>query len=105
MPAIILEAKNSGIDISKQDCTAEIIKNIDIVMTKYKVVIGILYNGYFIRVFKNHDEITKQISSKLENKKYYIKYCTDTGLDIKSIKDITMRINNNLHFKFGMQNL
>ena len=70
-PAIILETKGEKHDISQQSWVDELIKNVDIVLTKYKQVIGILYNGIDIRVFKGHEEITG-LSTELQNKKYYL---------------------------------
>lgn len=103
--AIVLETKNSEENLQLKKWKDEILDNVDIVMQKYSKVIGILYNGIDIRVFKNHDEVTSDISKKLESKRYYIRQWTDTELDIESIRAVTMRINNNLHFKFGMQDL
>ena len=51
--AIVLETKAEGVDISKKACTDELLKNISIVATKYASVVGILYNGDEVRVFKN----------------------------------------------------
>lgn len=42
--AIILETKSEERDISKQIFIDELIKNIDIISSKYKKTIGILYN-------------------------------------------------------------
>lgn len=56
MPAIILETKSEAEDISLQKWADELAKNCNIVLTKYKQVVGILYNGIDIRVFKNNVE-------------------------------------------------
>lgn len=55
-PAIILEVKASNIDL-KDKQVEEIKKNCNIALTKYKNVIGILYNGFDIKVFRNNNEI------------------------------------------------
>ncbi len=44
-PAIILETKSEAEDIFLQKWVDELAKNCDIVLKKYKDVIGILYNG------------------------------------------------------------
>lgn len=103
-PAIILETKSELEDISKEKWVNELFKNIDIVTSKYNKVIGILYNGINIRVFKNKTELT-DISNKLESKEYYISLFTDEKLDKNHIYEVTQRINNSLHFKFGMTDL
>ena len=104
-PAIILETKSELEDISKQKWVKELFKNIDIVATKYNKVIGILYNGKDIRVFKNKTEVTDNVSTILENKSYYIKLFTSEKIDKNYIYEVTQRINNGLHFKFGMTDL
>ena len=55
-PAIILETKSESEDLTKDKWVKELFKNIDIVATKYNKVVGILYNGKNIRVFKNKIE-------------------------------------------------
>ena len=58
MPAIILETKSELENIFLEKWEKELIKNCDIVASKYKQVVGILYNGIDIRVFKNNIEET-----------------------------------------------
>lgn len=50
-PAIILETKSSKEDISLKKWVDELVKNCNVVLTNYKQVVGILYNGIDIRVF------------------------------------------------------
>lgn len=104
MPAIILETKSNKQNLEDDKWIAEIEKNVNIVLSKYETCIGILYNGRDIRVFKNNIEITG-VSSKLENKKYYLKLATNKPLDKMRIYTLTQRINNSLHFNFGIKNL
>ena len=52
-PAIVLETKNSNEKLDKKETIGEILRNISIVQSKYKNVIGILFNGYEIAVYKN----------------------------------------------------
>lgn len=103
-PAIILETKSEIEDLSKQKWVDELFKNLDIVSSKYSKHIGILWNGKNIRVFKNKKELF-DVSNTLENKEYYIRLCLQEKIDKNHIYEITQRINNNLHFKFGMTDL
>lgn len=103
-PAIVLETKSEIEDISKKKWEKELFKNIDIVESKYKKTIGILYNGIDIRVFKNRTELTN-VSTKLESKDYYLAFFNNEKLDKNYIYEVTQKINNSLHFKFGMTDL
>ena len=103
-PAIILEAKNSDINLNDKKREDELLKNVDITLWKYKNVIWILYNGEEVRIFKNHDEI-KNLSVKLENKDYYLKLFTNQWIDKQLIFTLTKRINDSLHFNFWIKNL
>ena len=102
--AIILETKASGVDIANKYCTDELLKNLAVVGKLYKSVVGILYNGDDVRVFKNSNEYTDG-SSKLENKSYYIGLFTQNKIDKQRIYTLTKRINDCLHTKFGIKNL
>lgn len=53
-PAIILETKSGKEDLNEDKWVDELKKNCDIALTQFKDVIGILYNGTDIRVFKNN---------------------------------------------------
>lgn len=104
MPAIILETKSEIEDISNQKWIDELIKNCNIVATKYKQVVGILYNGIDIRVFKNNVEDT-EVSATLQNKTYYIALFTKNAIDKQRIYNLTKKINDCLHTEFGIKNL
>lgn len=104
MPAIILEAKSEAEDISNQKWIDELIKNCNIVATKYKQVVGILYNGIDVRVFKNNIEDT-EASITLQNKTYYISLFTKNAIDKQRIYNLTKKINDCLHTEFGIKNL
>lgn len=104
LPAIILETKNSLEDLTKKKWVDELLENIDIAETRYKQVIGILYNGISIRVFKSHEEILG-LSQNMEHKKYYLALYTETHIDKNLIYTLTARINNCLHVSFGIKNL
>lgn len=101
--AIILETKNSDIDINKQDCKDELFKNIDIVATKYKKVVGILYNGDNVLVYK--DKQLVDLKEQLFAKEYYLRLYNKDTIDKNAIFSLTEKINNNLHTNFGVNNL
>lgn len=103
-PAIILETKSEAEGVSKEKHVKELFKNIDVVAKKYSKTIGILYSSSAIRVFRNKIELS-DASKRLENKDYYIRLCTSQKLDSNYIFEITQKINNSLHFKFGMTDL
>lgn len=103
-PAIILETKSEVEDISLQKWVNELTKNCDIALTKYKQVIGILYNGIDIRVFKNNEEVA-YTASILQDKSYYLSLFTKNTIDKQHIYNLTKRINDCLHTEFGIKNL
>lgn len=102
--AIVLETKSEKEDLENSKWVAELMKNIDIVATKYSKIVGVLWNGKDIRVFKCKEEIF-DTAPTLQNKLYYISLFTQTKLDKNHIYEVTQRINNSLHFNFGMKEL
>ena len=104
MPAIILETKSSNEDISLKKWVDELVKNCNVVLTEYKQVVGILYNGVDIRVFLNNIEL-EDVSSELQNKEYYLSLCSKNTIDKQRIYSLTKRINDCLHIDFGIKNL
>lgn len=103
--AIILETKSEKEDVTHQAWIDELLKNCAVVMTKYRNVIGILWNGKKTNVFINGDRIPEASDISLQNKDYYLDLVHDRNLDKNAIYLVTQRINNNLHFKFGMTDL
>jgi type I restriction enzyme M protein len=101
--AIILETKNSNINITKDNCLDELKKNINIISTQYKKIIGILYNGYDVLVIK--DSLMIDTRNTLFNKDYYLKLYNKNTIDKNLIYYLTKQINDNLHFNFGIKNL
>lgn len=101
--AIILETKSEKEDINKKKYIDELFKNIDIVSKKYNKTIGILYNGIDTKIFKNKIEI--KITNILQNKNFYLNLYKENYIDKNRIFTLTKRINENLHFKFGIKNL
>ena len=104
MPAIVLETKSEKEDLFNSKWKAELFSNIDIVHTQYQSVIGILYNGIDVRVFKLKNEV-KNASKILQSKNYYIKMYTDCVIDKQAIYRLTKKINDTLHIRFGIKNL
>ncbi len=102
--AIVLETKSEKEDLSKAKWVNELQKNIDIVRTKYSKVVGILYNGIDIRVFKNDEEITG-VASTLQHKHYYKNLYLQQRIDKQRIYRLTKQINDTLHTEFGIKNL
>ena len=102
-PAIILEFKNSNINIESDTCIAELTKNIEIARRKYPKVIGVLYNGKDVLVFKDDQKV--DTGNKLFAKEYYLKLYNQNNIDKNLIYGLTKDINNNLHNQFGMKNL
>lgn len=103
-PAIILETKSSDKDLSRTEYVEELLKNIRIANTKYNKVIGILYNGEEVRVFKNEDELF-DCSPILQEKSYYLALYNGSKIDKKKIYSLTKNINDCLHTRFGIKNL
>ena len=78
--AIVLETKSEKQSLENQKWVDELLVNIDIVGTKYKEVVGILYNGIEQRVFLNKDEIIKK-PKELQNKDFYLDLFTNKPID------------------------
>lgn len=102
--AIVLETKAESIDIYKQVHVDELSKNISIAKSKYTNVVGILYNGKDVRVFKGEEEVSG-LAVTLQNKQYYIELFTNGKIDKQKIYRLTKRINDCLHIQFGIKNL
>lgn len=102
-PALIFEFKKSDTDISKQKCIDELLKNINIVLTKYNKVAGILYNGNETIVYKNLERT--DAPRELQNKDFYLALFKENKIDKQKIYNLTKQINDNLHFNFGIKNL
>lgn len=99
--AIILETKNS--DQVLTNYLSELEKNCNIVLSKYKNVVGILYNGYEVIVTKNNEMIDS--SEKLEGKQYYLSLFNVNKIDKQKIYSLSKKINDCLHVEFGIKNL
>ena len=102
-PAIILETKNSDENVESKQWQSEILENCKIAQKKYNNVFGILYNGYEIIGFKNCEKI--EIVDELQSKDYYLDFFKNDKIDKEKIYILTQRINNCLHFQFGIKDL
>ena len=101
-PAIILEVKKEDCDL-KQAQIDELLKNCRVAQAKYKNVVGILYNGVDILVYKNEELVPKE--KELHNKEYYLGLFAQNTIDKQKIYNLTKRINDSLHINFGIKNL
>lgn len=101
--AIILETKSGDKNLDKKAFEDELLKNLDIISTKYKKTIWILYNGGDTVVFKDGNKI--DCAKNLQNKQFYIDLFKEEVIDKNKIYFLTKRINDLLHFKFGIKNL
>ena len=109
-PALLAEFKSEDKDLNNQSYVDEIQRNMKIAMSAYKNVIGILYNGVDVKVFRNEEPGSSNIielrsTPALQDRGYYEKIFTDQSIDTQEIYNLTRRINDLLHFKFGVRNL
>lgn len=100
--ALVLETKATRIALGKAQVD-EVLKNVHIVQTQYEKVVGVLYNGEDVRVFKDEEEVNTP--DKLQHVGYYLSLYTVDSIDKERIYQLTERINNCLHFEFGIKNL
>lgn len=101
-PAIVLETKSGNVSLKKKQID-ELKKNCQIVHTKYTHVIGILYNGEDVIVIKDGEQLDSETT--LHNKEYYLGLYAEDTIDKQKIYNLTKRINDSLHFDFGIKNL
>ena len=99
--AIILETKSSDKDISNASIIKELLDNVKIANTKYSKVVGVLYNGIDVKVFLNENE-KSDVTNVLQAKDFYKELFNDFEIDTRQIYLTTMKINNLLHYKFGV---
>ncbi len=100
--ALVLETKATRIALGKAQVD-EVLKNVRIVQTQYEKVVGVLYNGEDVRVFKGEEEV--KTPDKLQHVGYYLSLYIVDNIDKERIYQLTARINNCLHFEFGIKNL
>ena len=102
--ALVLEVKATRVALGAAQ-VAELLKNVEIVETKYDNVVGILHNGVETRVFKGAEEYVGPGSGTLQNAGYYTALFKVESIDKERIYELTARINDCLHFEFGIKNL
>lgn len=100
--AFVFEAKASRITLGKAQAD-ELLKNIRILQTRYEKVVGVLYNGEDVRAWKGETEV--ECPRELQPVDYYLSLYTVDSIDKERIYQLTARINNCLHFEFGIKNL
>ncbi|MCD8328285.1 MAG: SAM-dependent methyltransferase [Ruminococcus sp.] len=100
--AVILETKGSSVQL-KQPQVDEILKNVHIAQSQYEKVVGILYNSEDVRVFKGDKEV--RTAAMLQRVSYYLSLFTVDKIDKERIYSLTAKINNCLHFEFGIKSL
>lgn len=89
--AVVLETKATRITLGQAQVD-EVLKNVRIMQTQYKKVVGILYNGEDIRVFKGEEEV--KTPTKLQSVSYYLSLYTVDSIDKERIYELTAKINN-----------
>lgn len=101
-PAMILEVKSTKIELGQAQVD-ELRKNMHIVSTQYAKVVGILYNGESVRVFQGEEEVPGP--DTLQPLSYYLDLFEVQTIDKEKIYQLTAKINDCLHFEFGVKNL
>ena len=101
-PALILEVKGSNIKLGDKE-REELLKNIRIVQTLYKNVVGLLYNGYEVEVYKDGELLGGE--SELMDKEHYLGLFSTNRINKMLIYSLTHSINDTLHFDFLIKNL
>lgn len=101
-PALILEAKASTtkFTVAERD---ELLKNIKITQKKYKHVVGILFNGFEVEVYKDGKLV--ETDGILKDKEFYLSLFATNKIDKSLIYSLTRSINDTLHFAFNIKNL
>lgn len=107
--AIVLETKSEEENLQNRKWTDELLKNVNVLASRYCRVVGILYNGIDVRVFKtspsNHFSEVENIAPKLQHKSYYLSLFSEEKIDKQKIYSLTKKINDCLHIQFGIKNL
>jgi type I restriction-modification system DNA methylase subunit len=101
-PALVLEVKGSNIKLGDKE-REELLKNIRIVQTRYKHVVGLLFNGYELEVYKNEELLSGE--TELMDKEHYLGLFSTNRINKLLIYSLTHSINDTLHFDFLIKNL
>ena len=107
--AIVLETKSEAEDIQLSKWVDELCKNVSIAKRKFSRIIGILYNGIDIRVFRIAPKMPfteiENVAPTLQHKSYYLSLFSEEKVDKQKIYSLTKKINDCLHIQFGIKNL
>lgn len=101
-PAVILETKRAGKALGDREVD-ELLRNCTIASSRYRHHIGILWNGEDIRVFRDFKELPDE--TELLDLSHYLGLFGQQSIDKGHIYAVTKRINDSLHFDFGVKNL
>lgn len=101
-PAVILETKRGGKTLGSKE-VAELLRNCRIVAERYSHHVGILWNGEETRVFRDFKELSGE--TELHDLPHYLGLFGQQRIDKGHIYAVTKRINDSLHFDFGIKNL
>ena len=101
-PALVLEVKGSNIKLGDKE-REELHKYIRIVQTRYTQVVGLLYNGFELEVYKG-DELMEG-ENELMDKEHYFGLFSINRINKMLIYSLTHSINDTLHFDFLIKNL
>ena len=102
-PALILETKAQNHSFSDVD-RDELLRNCEICRKQYPHVVGILYNAEEIEVYQDGLKVIVG-GDLLLNKEAYLGLFQQNSIDKKNIYRLTKKINDTLHFEFGIKNL
>ena len=102
-PALILETKAQNHLFSNID-RDELLRNCKICQDQYPHVIGILYNAEDIEVYQDGTKVIVG-GNLLLNKEVYLGLFQQNSIDKINIYRLTKKINDTLHFEFGIKNL
>lgn len=101
-PALVLEVKSSNVKFSDKE-RGELLKNIKIVSSRYRHVVGLLFNGFELEVYKDGERI--ETGRELLEKEFYLGLFQTNRINKMLIYNLTHSINDTLHFDFLIKNL
>lgn len=99
------KSESHGLD---DDARKQLFDEMEIVLTKYAKVCGVLWDGKHIEVYtqrRGDDCNFVEGEVTLEPVSHYVRLFEVTSVDRQEVYRLTASINNNLHFEFGIKNL
>lgn len=104
-PAMVVELKSDSHSIDEKDAEKQLLNYINVLAENdYEKTIGLLYNGKKYRLWINGKEVNK-LSNNLPSMDQMVSTYFPSIIDRSKLYAVTRRINNNLHFNFGVDNL